>query len=135
MDSTKISSAILKITDKIDFIIQTVKPLVESSVTSFVAEHVKKLALIGTYANFFSELNVNGRDEAEKVWEQALIRDTETEEKVDLLLDKEKEFDEFLESLDQKWRVESGETSVNDSILQTGDIFPNHIKFKSTENK
>ena len=65
MDSTSISSAILKVTEQIDVIIQTVKPLVENSVTSFVAENVKKLALIGTYANFFSELNVDGRDDAE----------------------------------------------------------------------
>ena len=136
MDSTSISSAILKVTEQLDVIIQTVKPLVENSVTSFVAENVKKLALIGTYANFFSELNVDGRDDAEKVWERALIRDSEIEEKVDLLLDKEKEFDEFLESLDQRWRIESGGIFVNnDSMLQTGDIFPNHIKFKNIEKK
>ena len=85
MDSTSISSAILKITEQIDVLIQTVKPLVENSVTSFVDENVKKLALIGTYANFFSELNVDGRDDAEKIWERALIRDSEIEEKVDLL--------------------------------------------------
>ena len=141
MDSSALSSAILKITDKIDAIIQTVKPLVERSVTSFVDDHVKKLALIGTYAKFFSELNVKGRDEAEGVWERVLIRDAEVEKKVELLLDKEKEFDDFLKSIDHKWKLENEmmerieASSENNKDLQIGDVFPNGIKFKNTENK
>ena len=143
MDAATISSAILKVTDKIDSIIQAVKPLAEKSVTDFVGQHVKKLALIGTYANFFRELDVSERCEAEKAWERVLIRDTKVEETVDLLLDKEEEFDNLLQFLDQKWKIEKNtkredggtRADVIRKPLEVGDLFPKYIKMKNTENK
>ena len=107
ISNTTILAEISKVSEKIDSIIRTVKPLVEESVTDFVQNHVKTLGgLIGTYSRCFNSLQVKGRDEAEKLWERYLIRDVRLEEQVDFLLDKEKEFDHFLETLDQRWMSE-----------------------------
>ncbi|XP_066920940.1 uncharacterized protein [Clytia hemisphaerica] len=136
--NTTILAEISKVSDKIDSIIRTVKPLVEDSVTQFVQNHVKNLGgLIGAYSKCFTSLEVKGREEAEKLWERHLIRDIRLEEQIDLLLDKEKEFDQFLETLDQRWMRELQEKNLEHSkkLFSVGDVIPRDVTFKDENNR
>lgn len=134
MDSLIIQEVSI-IVNKINTIIETTRSIVEQSALSFVQNHVKKLALIGAYHKCFRSLSVKTRREAEKLWERHLIRNVELEDMIDTLLDKEKEFDDYLEEIDMKWKEEYKETRNSGNLLKIGDEFPRDVTVKSVENK
>ena len=121
--------------NKISDIIKTVTPLVEQSASTFVKNSVKKLALIGAYHKCFKTLSVKSREEADQLWEKHLIRNANVEEVIDTLLDKEKEFDDFLEEIDIKWRNEVTSERNMDKALNVGDQLPPNLKATNTENR
>jgi len=130
-----ITREVCKVAARISEVIETVKSIVmEQSVEGFVKDHVKQLALIGTYHKCFKGLNVNTRQEAEQLWEMHLKWNEVLEDAVDQLLDKENEFDQFLQYLDHEWKKEKNIEAAS-HYLETGDKFPKNVKVLDESNR
>lgn len=124
---------------KIDSIIQECTALVEESVSTFVnGNQVKKLGgLIREYTHFLEQLEVSTRQEAESGWIQHLHDDT-INDSVEALMNKEDEFQQFLDGIDNKLAsiVETDRQADNEGtgrITDTGheacsigDVLPQH---------
>jgi len=103
MNINEFKTAVNSVSFKIDEIIETTTPLVNNSPTEFIRNHVKVLGgLIKAYSNFFTQVNVTCRTDAESLWTEMLIKHQEVEPCVDQLLDCEVKFDKFLDGIDEK---------------------------------
>ena len=117
--------------NKITEIITTTRPYVETSPQIFIHEHVMKLKLISTYAQFFKTISVVSRKDAEKIWTSAMVKHKDIEDKLDLLLEKEMEFDNFLTEIDTCLSL----NVKSENKVKLGDMIPPEMKVKTLNNK
>lgn len=114
-------------------VIHEAKPFVLESASNFVSSHVKVLGrLIGAYNRFFKSIGVKNRKDAEKLWTKLMIHDNTVEEKLDALLDKENEFNTFLNSIDEQLKIEKDWES-SPHKLEVGEKFQQNLTVRSIE--
>lgn len=122
--------------DVISTCLATVQPLVERSVVKFLEENVKKLGvLIGAYNRVFQKMDVRTRAEAETVWCRHAFSNPSLEEHHDCLLEKEDEFDHYLQTIDEKLLKLNENINQQLPYLRTGDEFPGYLEILDLDKK
>ena len=132
MDPDTLKNSIKTVKDKIDTIIADCRSLVDSNPQQFVTDHVKKLGgLIGCYSHFLTNLKVQTRSEAESKWTKILNEDG-VSTALDDLLDKEEEFDRFLEEIDVA--ISEQQKTVGGHTFRVDDDCPNEARLVGTHD-
>ena len=135
MDSGVFIEKLDLVTDKINEIINQSKLLASKSVQNFIKNDIKILGgLIGAYHRFFKAIQVESRNDAEKLWTKLLIKDKKVEDKVDELLSLEELFDEFLNEIDDKLKNEEILESSK-SKLNINDVLSDKLTIKTVQGQ